>query len=195
MAITPPTSTESVYPRSHRLTRRLSLVYGIAALAVGVLLLPALLPAGIGAPMRAVAHEAIAGGLAAMVLAALLLALTGMLATLALTSARFREATAAEQARAAAGTGWRQVLEHPGVAARIGQAVIVPTGAIAIYLVLQFLWPFEATADIRSSANILAALVFPLAFVSLVCERIMVAFPAPQLPEAPALRRLLLLTT
>ena len=37
--------------------------------------------------------------------------------------------------------------------------------------------------------------MFALAFVSLVCERVMVAFPAPQLPEAPALRRLLLLTT
>jgi regulator of protease activity HflC (stomatin/prohibitin superfamily) len=195
MAITPTTNSESVYPRSHRLTRRLSLVYGIAALAVGVLLLLALLPAGVAAPTQALAHEAIAGGLAATVLAALLLALTGLLATLALTSARFRQATATEQGRAAPGTGWRQVLDHPGVAARIGQAVIVPTGALAIYLALQFLWPVEATADYRASANILAALVFALAFVSLVCERVMVAFPAPQLPEAPALRRLLLLTT
>jgi regulator of protease activity HflC (stomatin/prohibitin superfamily) len=195
MAITPSTSSESVYPRSHRLTRRLSLVYAIAALTLGILLLLAWLPAGIAAPMRALAHEAIAGGLAASALAALLLALTGLLATLALTSARFRQATAAEQGRAVTGTGWRRVLDHPGVAARIGQAVIVPTGALAIYLVLQFLWPVEATADYRASANILAALVFALAFVSLVCERVMVAFPEPQLPEAPALRRLLLLTT
>ena len=195
MAITPSTSSESVYPRSHRLTRRLSLVYGIAALAVGVLLLPALLPAGVATLAQALAHEAIAGGLAATVLAALLLALTGLLATLALTSARFRHASSVEQGRDAPGTGWRQVLDHPGVTARIGQAVIVPSGAIAIYLALQFLWPVEATADFRSSANILAALVFALAFVSLVCERVMVEFPAPQLPEAPALRRLLLLTT
>jgi regulator of protease activity HflC (stomatin/prohibitin superfamily) len=170
-------------------------VYGIATLAVGVLLLMVFLPAGSTTAMRALAHEAIAGGLAAMVLAAVLLALTGLLATLALTSARFRQASAAEQGRAATGTGWRQVLDHPGVAARIGQAVIVPTGAVAIYLVLQFLWPSEATADYRASANILAALVFALAFVSLVCERVMVEFPAPQLPEAPALHRLLLLTT
>jgi regulator of protease activity HflC (stomatin/prohibitin superfamily) len=170
-------------------------VYGIATLAVGVLLLMVFLPAGSTTAMRALAHEAIAGGLAAMVLAAVLLALTGLLATLALTSARFRQASAAEQGRAATGMGWRQVLDHPGVAARIGQAVIVPTGAVAIYLVLQFLWPSEATADYRASANILAALVFALAFVSLVCERVMVEFPAPQLPEAPALHRLLLLTT
>src|ERR1700728_553039 len=116
MAITPTTNSESVYPRSHRLTRRLALVYGIAALAVGVLLLLALLPAGIAAPTQALAHEAIAGGLAVTVLAALLLALTGLLATLALTSARYRHASAAEHGRATAGTGWRQVLDHPGVA-------------------------------------------------------------------------------
>src|SRR5580698_2930947 len=78
---------ESVYPRSHRLIRRLSIVYASALLAVGVLLLLALLPAGIAAPTRALAHEAIAGGLAATVLAALLLSLTGLMATQALTLA------------------------------------------------------------------------------------------------------------
>ncbi len=67
------TAGESVYPRSHRLVRRLSLVYGSCALAV-ILLLPfALLPAGIAAPLQALAHEAIASGMAATVLAALLL--------------------------------------------------------------------------------------------------------------------------
>jgi regulator of protease activity HflC (stomatin/prohibitin superfamily) len=191
----PTTSGESVYPRSHRLIRRLSLIYGIAVLAVVILLLPALLPAGIAAPTKALAHEAIAGGLAATVLAALLLSLTGAAGTLALTLARFRQAAAIEQGRAAAGTGWRDALDHAGVAARIGQAVIVPAGALLTYLALQFLWPYEAAADRAGSANILAAFVFALAFVSLVCERVMVAFPAPQLPEAPALHRLLLLTT
>ena len=177
---------ESVYPRSHRLIRRLSFIYGYAALAVVLLLLLALLPTGIAAPTRALAHEAIAGGLAATVLAALLLSLTGALATLALTLARFRQATR---------TSWRDVLSHAGVAARIGQAVIVPTGALLTYLALQLFWPYEAAADRAGSANILAAFVFGLAFVSLVCERVMVAFPTAQLPEAPALRRLLLLTT
>jgi regulator of protease activity HflC (stomatin/prohibitin superfamily) len=186
---------ESVYPRSHRLIRRLSFIYGYAVLAVGLLLLLAWLPAGIAAPTRALAHEAIAGGLAATVLAALLLSLTGAVGTLALTVARFRQGAAIEQGRAAAGTTWRDVLNHAGVAARIGQAIIVPSGALLIYLALQLFWPYEATADQSGSANILAAFVFGLAFVSLVCERVMVAFPAPQLPEAPALHRLLLLTT
>jgi regulator of protease activity HflC (stomatin/prohibitin superfamily) len=44
-------------------------------------------------------------------------------------------------------------------------------------------------------ANIAAAFVFAVAFVSLMAERVMNAFPAPQLPEAPLLRRLLLLVT
>jgi regulator of protease activity HflC (stomatin/prohibitin superfamily) len=186
---------ESVFPRSHRLIRRLSIVYASAVLAVLLLLVLAWLPAGIAAPTQALAHEAIAGGLAATVLAALLLSLTGLLGTLALTRARFRQAVAIEQGRMAAGTAWRNVLDHPGVAARIGQAVIVPAGAILIYLALQFLWPYEPRADRAGSADILAALVFALAFVSLVGERVMAAFPAPQLPEAPALHRLLLLTT
>jgi regulator of protease activity HflC (stomatin/prohibitin superfamily) len=188
-------SFESIYPRSHRLIRRLSLVYGVAALGIALLLLLALLPMGVAVPVRALAHEAIAGGLAATVLAALLLSLTGLLGTLVLTLARFRHAAALEQGRTAAGTGWREVLNHPGVAARLGQGFIVPAGAVLIYLALQFLWPTEATADNSASANILASFVFGLAFVALVSERIMVAFPAPQLPEAPTLRRLLLLTT
>ncbi len=188
-------NTESVYPRSHRLTRRLSAVYSVCVLAVVGLVLLAWLPAGIATPTRALAHEAIAGGLAATVLAALLLSLTGLVATLALTTARFRQGLALEAGRAAAGTDWRQVLNHAGVAARIGQAVILPLGAILIYLALRLLWPYEPVADGSSSANVLAALVFGLAFVSLVCERVMAAFPEPQLPEAPALRRLLLLTT
>src|SRR5580692_5433209 len=160
-------SFESIYPRSHRLIRRLSLVYGVAALGIALLLLLALLPMGVAVPVRALAHEANAGGLAATVLAALLLSLTGLLGTLALTLARFRQAAAIEQGRTAAGTAWRNVLDHPGVAARIGQAAIVPAGAILIYLALQFLWPYEASADRAGSADILAALVFALAFVSL----------------------------
>ena len=186
---------DSVYPRSHRLVRRLSLVYAASVLAVGLLLLLALLPTGAGGAVRALAHEAIAGGLAAMVLAALLLSLTGLLATLTLTLSRFHLTVALEHGRTPAGTGWRNVLDNPGAAARLGQALIVPLGALFIFLALQFLWPYEALPDSSTSANILAAFVFALTFVSLVCERVMVEFPEPQLPEAPALRRLLLLTT
>ena len=98
---------DSVYPRSHRLVRRLSLVYGASVLAVGLLLLLALLPMGMGGSPQALAHEAIAGGLAATVLAALLLSLTGLLATLTLTLARFRSSVALDQGRVAAGQGIR----------------------------------------------------------------------------------------
>ena len=188
-------NSDSVYPRSHRLVRRLSLVYAVSVLAVAVLLLPALLPAGAGGSARALAHEAVAGGLAATVLAALLLSVTGLLATLALTLSRFRRSVAIEQGRSTASTGWRHVFDSPGAAARLGQAYIVPAGALLVYLALQFLWPYEAAPDNATSADILAAFVFALTFVSLVCERVMVEFPEPQLPEAPALRRLLLLST
>ncbi|HTV80303.1 MAG TPA: protease modulator HflK [Steroidobacteraceae bacterium] len=186
---------DSVYPRSHRLVRRLLLVYAVSVLAVIVLLLLAMLPPGMGGATRGLAHEAVAGGLGATVLAALLLSLTGLAATLALTLARFRWAGAQEQGRRAPDTGWRHALNHPGVAARLGQAVLVPAGAILIYLALRLLWPYESAPDNPTHANILAAFVFALTFVSLVCERVMVEFPEPQLPEAPALRRLLLLTT
>jgi regulator of protease activity HflC (stomatin/prohibitin superfamily) len=186
---------EPVFPRSHRLIRRLSLLYAVCVLAVGALLLGALLPATF-VQSRLLAQELIAGGLAAIVLSALLLSLTGLLATLALTLARFRETALVAGAPAAAlPAHWRNVLDHPGVAARVGQAAIVPVGAILIYVVTRLLWSSTATAVDSTAANIAASLVFVLAFISLVSERLMAGFPAPQLPEAPALRRLLLLTT
>jgi regulator of protease activity HflC (stomatin/prohibitin superfamily) len=184
---------EPVYPRSHRLIRRLSVLFGAAALAVAALLLAALLPAGVG--IRALAQELISGGLAGEVLAALLLALTGLLGTLALTTARFREVVAVESGRITAMRGWRDILDHPGLAARLAQAVIAPVGAVLIYLVLRLLWPTTLSAQDATAANIGAAFVFALAFVSLVAERVMADFPEPQLPEAPTLRRLLLVTT
>src|ERR1700677_1802642 len=87
---------EAVFPRSHRLIRRLSIVYAAAALAIGVLLLAAVLPEGIAAPLRALARELITGGAAGTALAALLLSLSALLGTLALTTARFRESLAAQ---------------------------------------------------------------------------------------------------
>jgi len=72
-------------------------------LAVALLLPLALLPTGVGGSVQALAHEAIAGGLAATVLAALLLSLTGVLATLALTLSRFHRSVAVEQGRSTAG--------------------------------------------------------------------------------------------
>src|SRR5580658_7889121 len=187
---------EPVFPRSHRLIRRLSVLYAVAALAIGLLLLAAVLPNGIVAPLRALAQELLAGGAAGTALAALLLSLSALLGTLALTTARFHESVAEQNGGAGATpSGWRAILQHPGVAARLGQAGIAPLGAVLIYILLRLLWPTTAVAADATAANIAAALIFALAFTSLVAERVMAEFPAPQLPEAPTLRRLLLLTT
>src|SRR5580658_5466828 len=128
---------EPVFPRSHRLIRRLSVLFAAAALAVGVLLLAAVLPEGMVAPLRALAQELIAGGAAGAALAALLLSLTPLLGTLVLTIARYHESVAVEQGHASAtASGWRAIFQRPGVAARLGQAAIAPLGAVLMYLLL-----------------------------------------------------------
>jgi regulator of protease activity HflC (stomatin/prohibitin superfamily) len=171
-------------------------LYTAAALAVGALLLANVLPAGVAAPLRALAQELISGGAAGAALAALLLSLTALLGTFALTTARFHESVALASGRVdPVPAGWRTILQHSGVAARLGQAAIAPLGAILIYILLRVLWPTTLVAADSTAANIAAAFMVALAFTSLVAERVMAEFPEPQLPEAPALRRLLLLTT
>ncbi|MEJ0035801.1 MAG: SPFH domain-containing protein [Gammaproteobacteria bacterium] len=181
-------SAELVVPRSHRLVRRLAMVYGALALAMAGLLCADALPRGIA--LQAVAHEAIVGGLAGTVLPTLLLALAGLLGTLALTTARFRSGSPA-----AANARWSRLLQNPGSAARLGQAVVIPASAVVIYVVVRLLWPGSAPSVSSTSANIGGALTFALTFTSLVAQRTIAEFPEPQLPEAPALRRLLLLVT
>ncbi|MGB6450813.1 MAG: SPFH domain-containing protein [Steroidobacteraceae bacterium] len=188
-------SKEPIFPRSHRLIRHLALLYGIVTLAVAVFLVLALLPPTVLPEIRAMAREAVAGGLGAMVLPALLLALTALTATLALTTARFRYSTAAEEAAGAASARRLERREDPGFAGRMGQAFIVPAGAVCIWVAITLMWPASAGVEHTAGSDIVAALVFGIAFVSLVCERVMNAFPQPQLPEAPTLRRLLLLAT
>ncbi len=188
-------SAEPVLPRSHRLVRRLAWLYAISTTAVVVVLAADLLPAGLLPQARSVAVESLSGGLGALVLSALLLALTALLGTLALTAARFRNS----EPEASAAARPLRMQEDPGFAARQGQALILPLGTLLIWLVVRLAWPAAGGAGdspgTPTSANIAAAFVFALAFVSLVAERVMNAFPAPQLPEAPSLRRLLLLTT
>ncbi len=187
--------TEPVFPRSHRLIRYLALTYGIATLAVLLLLLTALLPQGLLPQLRALAHETLTGGLGAMVLAALLTALTALGGTLALTTARFWHSLDLIEPSEDTVPPRRGLRADPGLAARQGQALIVPAGALLVALALRFLWPHASLPQSSASANIAAAFAFGLAFVSLVAERTLHAFPAPQLPEAPSLRRVLLLTT
>ena len=189
--ISPGRPGESVVPRPHRLVSRLARLYGGALLAVLVLLSAVALPATVLPQLRALAEMARASGLAALVLSALLLALTALLGTLALTSARARYAAAAPSSDARL----RWTLAEPGFAARQGQALIVPLGALLVWLATRLLWPRTVVPADPMAGNIAAAFVFALAFISLTAERVMNAFPVPQLPEAPMLRRLLLLVT
>ncbi len=188
-------ATEQVLPRSHRLVRHLTQIYGIGAAVVAVFLSLALIPSSLLPRIGAMARDAATGGLGAMVLSALLLSLTALAGTLALTAARFRYSTAEGQSAGAASPRRLDRREDPGFAGRMGQAFIAPTGAVCIWIAIRFMWPSPAVEQHTASADIAAAFVFGLAFVSLVCERVMQAFPQPQLPEAPTLRRLLLLTT
>jgi regulator of protease activity HflC (stomatin/prohibitin superfamily) len=188
-------SSEPVFPRSHRLIRHLALTYGLATLAILLTLAAGLLPPGVLPRLRALAYEAAAGGLAGIVLAALLTVLTALVATLALTTARFWHSLGAEAGAGIAATHRGGLRADPGLAARQGQAIIVPAGALLVALALRLLWPQSSLPQSAASANIAAAFAFGLAFVSLIAERTIHAFPAPQLPEAPSLRRLLLLAT
>ena len=191
---------ETVVPRSHRLIRRLTWLFAIEWAAVGVFLCAALLPTGILPQIGAIAREAVSGGLSALTLTTLLLPLTVLLGTLTLTWARFRFSAGSSTSRRP------HLWDDPGFAARQCQALIVPAGTLLIWLVVRFAWPetppendasgaVTAPPGSATTANLAAAFVFALAFISLVTERVMSAFPAPQLPEAPALRRVLLLTT
>ena len=179
-------------PRAHRLVRRLVWVYGISTIAAAASLAFALLPRATLPTAWALGHETLSGA-GGVVLAALLLAATGLFAALALTTARSR--VAEPQGTASASARWWQVWRDPGIAARQGQAFIVTTGALGAAALTRLLWPAGEPAAQTAAADIAGALVTALAFTSLVAERLMNDFPAPQLPEAPALRRLLLLVT
>lgn len=190
-----PHTQEPVLPRSLRLMRHLGVLFGALTLAVAVGLAAGLLPAVAVPRLHAFARE-LAGGGGGIALAALLLAETALLGTCLLASARFRHSLAGgPEAVPRQASAFR---DHPGAAARIGQALIAPLGAVLVWAAVYGTWPGGAspTAGIEAtSANIAGAFVLAIAFVSLVAERVMDAFPAPQLPEAPALRRLLLLAT
>ncbi len=183
-----------VVPRSHRLIRRLLIVYGSALTGSVALLCAVLLPASVFPQTHAIAREFVDGSGGVAVLSALLLATTGLLGTLALTTARLRYSLMPPAQRAARGSR-RWSLADPGFAARQGQALVVTTGTVVIWLAVRVLWPSGAATASGMAANVAGAFAVGLAFVSLVAERVMHEFPEPQLPEAPHLRRLLLLAT
>jgi regulator of protease activity HflC (stomatin/prohibitin superfamily) len=177
---------EYVFPRAHRLMRGLTWLYASAAMILWLFLFLGLLPPGVGPAM---ARDWLDGGMGAIALSALLLALTGSVATLALTGARFWY-TAAEEDQPT-----NPLKANPGFAARQGQAIIVTTGAVLVWFAEWWLWP-APTTEVPANVDVgTLVAAFALAFASLVAERFVNAFPEPQLPEAPTLRRLLLFTT
>ncbi len=98
-------SNKIVIPRAHRLMRGLAWLYAIAVLTVGTWITLGLLPPkikifgyewGFAPGLHEMAHDWVVGGLGAIVLPTLLLALTTSVATLALTGTRFRYAAALE---------------------------------------------------------------------------------------------------
>ena len=183
-----------VVPRSHRLIRRLLIVYGSALIASVALLCAAFLPQSLFPQTYALARELVAGSGGVAVLAALLLATTTLLGTLALTNARMKYALAPPAQRAARGSrAWS--LADPGFAGRQAQAIVVTAGTLLIWIGVRGLWPAGTPAASGVAANVAGAFAIGLAFVSLVAERVINEFPEPQLPEAPQLRRLLLLVT
>ncbi len=189
----PEASGEPHVSRPHRLLRRLAWLYGGGIAAVVVLLAMAALPPEVLPRARALAHEALVDGLGAMVLSGLLLAQTVLSAALALTAARYRYGIAAPGSVYSARVRWS--LADPGFAARQLQAIIVPIGALLVWLAAWLQWPAAHVEVDAGAGNVAAAFVFALAFVSLIAERLMNDFPEPQLPEAPRLRRVLLLVT
>ena len=184
---------EAVMSRAHRLIRGLLGFYGAAALVLVLYCALAYVPAGIlpAALSReqAQAFEAVSAGFLGLTLGSLLLIIGALLGASLLTAARYREADRNAPAWSLAGRG-------PGYAARTGQGVVVPLFAALVIGISWYFWPrADAVQPISMDADILGAFAIVVAFVALVTERTMKEFPAPQMPEAPSLRRVLLLGT
>lgn len=178
--------------RPQRLVRRLLFIYG-PALAAVLLITLASLASGHLPRLETVAREVSASGLAGTLLGSLLLAVSVLAATLAMTVAR-SDGIPSEQP-GGLWPRWRLWLAHPGIVARQGQAVTLVAGMLLIWAAARTLWPAAAHPEQPVVGNVAAAFVLGFAFVSLVAERVVNAFSPAQLPEAPALHRLLLLVT
>ncbi|HEY4264271.1 MAG TPA: SPFH domain-containing protein [Micropepsaceae bacterium] len=179
--------------QAYRFVTRLLWLYGGFTFVVVLGLVQAWLPVTV---LRTQAQEAIAGGGGGLVLATLLMALTGLFGAQLLAAARQRHFAVEEIVNEPAGR--RFVLRQigPGIAARQGQAFLIATGAALTCFASWLLWPMARTLpSAMADPNLVGAIAIALAFCSLIGERMMAVFPVPQMPEATALRRLLLVTT
>jgi regulator of protease activity HflC (stomatin/prohibitin superfamily) len=188
--------------RAVELLRRLVWLYGVYAAVIALMLALGAFPGGGANRFKGLATEVLVGGLGEVALAATLIALipliaAGLLAFARLSLRRTEAALAAGELQTPL-PGVLVILSQgrPGLVARQGQAVILPLGAVLIGLLSWLIWPsVHAAPPVAANANLVAATAIGLAFPSLIAERMMAAFPAAQMPEAPGLRRLLLLTT
>ena len=188
--------------RAVELLRRLVWLYGVYAVLFTFMLFLGAAPWGGVNRFRGLATEVLVGGLGDVALVASLMALVplcaaGLLAFARLSRRRVEAALAAGEVQARL-PGAMAILGQwdPGFIARQGQAVVLPFGLLLIGLLSWLIWPSApASPPVVANVNLLAAAAIGLAFPSLIAERMMAAFPVAQLPEAPGLRRLLLLTT
>ncbi len=188
--------------RAAALARRLLQLYAIFAAVVLALLIIGLAPIKAGSKLKDLGVEALTGGVGATALTAILLSLTALAAAALLTDGRlWRKRADAAQAAGELDPNPATILTAlwrlgPGGLAREGQAVLLPLGFIATALIARLLWPNpQAPAPIAGAPNLVAAAIVGLAFASLIAERMMSTVPAEQMPEAPGLRRLLLVST
>jgi regulator of protease activity HflC (stomatin/prohibitin superfamily) len=186
--------------RAVGLVRQLLWIYGVFLAGLVLLILPNVLPIKRLAKLKGMASELMAGGLGEVALVAVILTLVALTATALVASARLASrraevATALGEFSASPPSLFTRVWAlGPGFLAREGQAVVLTLGAAIIGLLAWLMWP-RAGMPVAADANLVAALAIGLSFPSLICERMLNAFPSAQMPEAPGLRRLLLLTT
>lgn len=153
-------------------------------LAIGAVCLVSLLVSAPILPVPGLAAELRGSAVAAIPLSGILLALAGVSGTWIVVSAR---AAARDPA----------LLARVGISARVPQAVVVPALAFAAIAVAWVLRPQPVVAEppSRELSMLLGAAAVALSFPLLVAERSLAATSPQRLPEAPALRALLLLVT
>ncbi len=188
--------------RAAQLISRLIWLYGTYAGVLSLLLAARLVPLKADGKLASLSREFAAGGLGETTLSIVLLTLIALVAAGLVAHARLwnRRVEAALEAGeidnpppSLLAILWRR---GPGFLAREGQAVLVGFGAAAVVVLVWMMWPSpKAAAAVANDANLIAALIIGLAFPALIAERMMASFPKEQMPEAPGLRRLLLLAT
>lgn len=176
--------------RAYRFVSSLVWLYGAFTVVIGLALCSAALTSFAPAAVRAQALETIGSGEAGLVLSTLLMAVTMLCAAQAMAAARIADVEWNPSVR----FSLRRI--GPGPVARQGQAIIIVSGAVVTCFLSWRMWPAVQSAPTAlASPNILGALAIAVAFFSLIGERMMAEFSAVQMPEAPALRRALLIVT